>query len=201
MIRSIISWFAIASGVGHEINQNMLDTSDDEFGAWVIAKLIIKGITWIASMALWVCFMIGYFLAMSLLRRMEFDADAYEFAWRGSETFERTSKKMPSLIGGEQVWFSALLSQAQCSLGFPKTCRRSSLSQPAMLPPELKKRLKKLSRKENRSVRHAPSDKDRIAAARKADCPVSFMSICPRRSYSVILTNSASTPVMTTIAS
>lgn len=183
IVRSINHWFARVVFERDEWDQWLVDQVEDEESDFRIQLLFLLSqfFVFIARAVLWCLMMIGHIACSILLREMEYNADQFEIRLCGTKNFESTSRRMIELAVGNQKAQFDLIDQ------YIKGHRIEDL------PTLTVSYADSLSRQESEQVRQIvetektgildthPSDKDRIAAARRANADAVFDLDAPAR--------------------
>ena len=189
-IGSILRWFAHAAaasaGLGSQVNIESGGSAEGcgvAFAAWIVRSCL-----WIGRQALYLCFLLGLGFSMSLLRKREYDADAYEFGLVGAKTFESTFRSMHYLGEGWAAGIKTAIDTAPSFHGLPEDIPGFAAAI-AAAPSGAMLQADKKARKHKSGVFDThPSPKDRIAAAKAAGAPGVFESDLPA---SALFTNFA----------
>ncbi len=129
---------------------------------------------WLTRRILWALMMLGHLVCSYLMRQMEYDADLHECRFSGSDTFESTAQKLRLM----SIAFHQALDDQNGFFLDGKLCNDLPglmLSNLEALDPELKEEILKSAASEKTEwLASHPSDRDRIAAARKENAPGVF---------------------------
>lgn len=166
IIRSINHWFARVVYERDEWDEQ-LDSWMDE-GGWVtVISALAKLFVWLTRWILWLLMIFGNLVGSVLLRQMEYDADKYETRLAGSDVFESTTRRLIELNLAD-LRMQHLIAGNYESVGIPDDLPFCLSRIARTLPPETSQFVDHLIENSETSLFAShPSDRDRIAAARK----------------------------------
>lgn len=167
VIRRVNGWF---SRVVYE-----RDAWDERLESWMegndfriqfvlgIARILV----WMTRKILWVLMVAGHAVSCFMLREMEYDADAYEVQFAGSDAFAKTSERLQMLGIGHRIAHEALReswSQQRLVNDLPSFVN----SRTNRLPEDLQTQMEQSWQKaKTRIFDTHPCDRDRVAKANK----------------------------------
>jgi len=137
-------------------------------------------IVWLTRRLLWVFMQLGGMISSLMSRQMEFDADRYEARLAGSEQFADTSNRLNELsFAAQQLHndqYNLWNNQSRLLHNFPAaTAARSGT-----FSEEMKQRIVKVMAEQKADIFDThPPHAERIASARKEDCPGIFHDNSP----------------------
>jgi Zn-dependent protease with chaperone function len=176
IIRSINFWFM---RVVYE-----RDSWDDALEEW--AREIEDGrvaiIVWTAQLGVWfarlilrILMYIGWLVGGFMMRQMEYDADAWEIKLAGSETFERTGRKLATLGAAMEATYRQIRAEWQKTRRLPDNLSELLRQNHESLSPETLQKIEDVSGLQRTGWFDShPSLADRIRAARRAQEPGVF---------------------------
>jgi Zn-dependent protease with chaperone function len=194
-IRSVLIWFAIAGSTSERFRESAEERQEAD--DWTVTPMLVVMIfLGIARGFIWLCFQLGCLVSMGLLRRQEFDADAYEYGVVGTDTFVATTKKLPHLTAGWHIGIQTAFEKAPMLEKFPEDLPGFAATLAADPSSDMKRFAKKSRKRATGLFDTHPADKDRIEAARRAaaegtyhvDLPASalfanFDELCPNVTF------------------
>jgi Zn-dependent protease with chaperone function len=173
LIRSVIVWFA---RVAYE-----RDAWDVALDRWAMEEedFRVTMILWTAQIGVWfsrlilkLLMFVGILFGGFLLRQMEYNADAYEIKVAGSETFERTQRKLATLGAALELTYQQLRFTWEKNHKLPDNlCELLRRSHEQLTPKLLQKIEDTLGLHRTSFFDTHPSPADRIRQARKAGEP------------------------------
>jgi Zn-dependent protease with chaperone function len=180
-IGSILRWFLHAASASHGLGSGFhVETPQSSEGCLVaFAAWIVRSCLWIGRQSLFLCFLLGYLASLALLRRREYDADAYEYGLVGTKSFESTFRSMHLLNEGWQAGIRSAISMAPTFRGMPEDIPQFAATLAADPSDSMLRAGKKARRGKTGLFDTHPSDKDRIAAGRASGAKGVFDSDLP----------------------
>ena len=173
LVRSINAWFQRVAFERDSWDESLVALSENESVFGLIGHLC-RFFVFLGRMVLRFLAFLGDIISSFFMRQMEYDADSYEIALVGSETYEATCREMMQLsVASEQ-------SMNQLSLAWEE--RRLTNDLPGMICRNRQNFTDELSHDideylDNEEVgifASHPSNKDRIAVARAKNAPGTF---------------------------
>lgn len=169
VLRSVSAW------LDRSVNQR---DAWDEWLASAAAELDLRlgwvlwlamFMVWIARRVLWLLMMISMTVVGYVLRQMEYDADRYEARFAGSDAFETTTTKMARLDVAMQKAYAQIGASHRDGKLVDDLPRLVALNE-AKLEPSLSNQLAEYLQNARTGLFDShPTDKDRIANARRED--------------------------------
>lgn len=130
---------------------------------------------WFARMILRILMYIGWLIGGFMMRQMEYDADAWEIKLAGSETFERTQRKLATLSAAMEKMYKQIHVQWEKTQQLPDNLSELLRQNHESLSPETLQKIEDASGLERTGLFDShPSLADRIRAARRAQEPGVF---------------------------
>ncbi len=181
IIGAINLWFAKVVYQRDDIDEKLDEAIEDSESAFGFVLMFAKLCVYLVRGVLW-CFMIAAHSISSIFsRQMEFDADRYEIALVGSETFAQTGKDLHLLgnaYGKSLMGVITLLKQAVFIDDLPRMiqlCRSQFTTQ------EIRTVTESIEQGKTGLLDTHPCTRERIAQAKKADVTGVFMLDTPAR--------------------
>lgn len=179
LIRSVSWWFTRVVYERDRWDQWLIDTSQDSDWRIAIVLYLARFFVWLTRRVLWVLMMIGHMVSGFMLRQMEFDADRHEARLAGSDAFESTVHRLALLNmahAGAQADLGSFYQEGRLADNLP----RLIMANVGQIPAELRAKLQQsIAESRTRLLDTHPSDKDRIARARREKAPGVFHSDRP----------------------
>lgn len=164
------------------------DDFDTKLEQWanggIIYTVIIfqtaRFIVWLTRRLLWVFMQLGGMISSLMSRQMEFDADRYEARLAGSEQFAATSNRLNELsFAAQQLHndqYNLWNNQSRLLHNFPA----ATAARTATFSEEMKQRIVEVMAEQKANIFDThPPHAERIASARKEECPGIFHDNSP----------------------
>lgn len=167
VIRSVSYWFHRVVHERDALDEQLAEVARDSDHSFGLVAMVAQLFVWLTRRILWCLMWVGNALSGFMLRQMEFDADRYEARLVGSTTFEQTCRELgrlglsyqQSLDALDQSWREGRL--ADDLPGLVRAHRQS-------LGAEVIQALARHADEQDTGLFDThPSDKDRIAGARR----------------------------------
>ena len=176
LIRTVNLWFirvVYERDAWDEALEEWVTESED---AWAAIILILAQIgVWFARMILRILMYTGLLIGGFMIRQMEYDADACEIKLVGSETFERTQRKLATLSAATELMHKQIRAQWQKTLQLPDNLSELLRQYHERLPEQTLRKIEdRYGLMRTGLFDSHPSPADRIRQARKAQDPGAF---------------------------
>lgn len=170
VIRSINFWFMRVVYERDSWDERLEDWATEvEDGRVAIVLWTAQLGVWFARLILRILMYIGWLIGGIMLRQMEYDADAWEIKLAGSETFERTQRKLATLGAAMEKMYGEIHSQWQKTQLLPDNLSELLRQNHESLSPATLQKIEDASGLERTGLFDShPSLADRIRAARQA---------------------------------
>lgn len=176
IIRSINFWFmrvVYERDSWDEALENWAENIEDGRVAIIVWTAQIG--VWFARMILRILMYIGWLIGGFMMRQMEYDADAWEIKLAGSETFERTQRKLATLSAAMEKMYKQIHAQWEKTQQLPDNLSELLRQNHESLSPATLQKIEDASGLERTGLFDShPSLADRIRAARRAQEPGVF---------------------------
>jgi len=176
LIRSINFWFARVVYERDSWDEALEEWANDvEDGRVAVVVWISQIGVWFARMLLRLLMYIGLLVSGFLMRQMEYDADAWEIKLSGSESFERTQRKLATLSAAMDWMYKQIHQQWRKTQQLPDNLSELLRQAHESLPTVKLKMIEDASGLERTGLFDShPSLADRIRRARRAQEPGIF---------------------------
>jgi len=176
LIRMVNHWFIRVVYQRDAWDEALEEWAADADNGWVTLVVMLAQLgVWFARLILRVLMYAGLLIGGFMLRQMEYDADACQIRLVGSETFERTHRKLATLSAATELMYKQIHAQWRKSRQLPDNlseCLRQAREQ---LPaPMLQKIEDRYGLERTGWFDSHPSPADRIRRARQAQDPGAF---------------------------
>ena len=176
LIRSVNLWFIRLVYQRDAWDEALEEWANEAENGWVTAIFMLAQLgVWFVRMILRILMYTGLLIGGFMIRQMEYDADACQIKLVGSETFERTHRKLATLSAATELMYKQIHAQWQKTLQLPDNLSELLRQSHEKLP---EKTLQKIE--DRYGLEHTgwfdshPSPADRIRCARKAQDPGAF---------------------------
>jgi Zn-dependent protease with chaperone function len=180
LIRSVNAWFYRVVNERDAWDEGLVNLSHDS-GHYAITLVVAlcRLFVFLTRKVLWVLMYAGHAISSLMLRQMEFDADRYEAAVAGADSFCQTAERLRLLDVGSHAAFADLESawrERRLADDLPKLIR----SRESDLPPELRRRIAAHAASDKTGwLDTHPCDAARVAAVRRRNAPGVFPALPP----------------------
>jgi Zn-dependent protease with chaperone function len=176
IIRSVNFWFIrviYERDAWDEALEQWAEDIEDGYAAAIVWTAQIG--VFFARLILRILMYIGLLIGGFMLRQMEYDADAWEVKLAGSETFERTQRKLATLSAAMEKMYKQIHAQWQKTRQLPDNLSELLRQNHESLSPATLQKIEDASGLERTGFFDShPSLADRIRAARRAQDPGVF---------------------------
>ncbi len=172
-IRGMNFWFYRLVYERDSFDEHLASARAEENVVALVAGLASLGV-WVSRGVLWLMMQIGHAISCSFMRQMEFDADRYEIALAGSDTFTATARDLGLLNYATQLAFGELEEawrEGRLGDDLPLLISTKARALPAEAKEAVERQILSLT---TGVFDTHPCDRDRIVRAQRAECSGSF---------------------------
>jgi Zn-dependent protease with chaperone function len=174
LVRSVNVWFERAVYERDDWDASLAgacETSDRLAPIFWLAALAV----WLTRRVLWVFMILSHGLSCFLMRQMEYDADRRQVRLAGSDSFAETSRKI-TLLGAVSDAAFRIVSMGWFTSGrVPDDVNAYQVALAAHIPADAARQIEAAIRKSGTGLFDThPSQKDRLASARRENAPGVF---------------------------
>lgn len=176
LIRMVNHWFVRVVYQRDAWDEALEAWAADADSGWVTIVVLLAQLgVWFARLILRVLMFTGLLIGGFMLRQMEYDADACQIRLVGSETFERTHRKLATLSAATDLMYKEIHAQWRKSHQLPDNLSELLRQSHEKLPaPALQKIEDRYGLERTGWFDSHPSPADRIRRARQAQDPGAF---------------------------
>lgn len=176
LIRSINFWFIRVVYQRDAWDEALEEWAAESEEAWVMLIVVCAQIgVWFARMILRILMYTGLLIGGFMIRQMEYDADACQIKLVGSETFERTHRKLATLSAATELMYKQIHVQWKKTLQLPDNLSELLRQSHEKLPAQTLQKIEDRYGLERTGLFDShPSPADRIRRARQAQDPGAF---------------------------
>jgi Zn-dependent protease with chaperone function len=176
LIRRVNFWFIRVVYQRDAWDEALEEWSNQARAAWIVLMVWCAQIgVWFARLVLRLLMYIGLLIGGFLIRQMEYDADACQIRLVGSETFERTHRKLATLSAATELMYKKIHATWRKTHQLPDNLSELLRHSHEHLPaPTLQKIEDRYGLERTRLFDSHPSPADRIRRARRAQDPGAF---------------------------
>ena len=182
LIRTVNFWFMRVVYERDAWDEALEEWANEAEDGWVTAIVWAAQIgVWFARMILRLLMYAGLLIGGFMLRQMEYDADACEIKLVGSETFERTQRKLATLSAATELMYKQIHAQWKKTTQLPDNLSELLRQSHERLPAQTLQKIEDRYGLERTGFFDShPSPADRIRQARRAQDPGAFTTTAPR---------------------
>lgn len=176
LIRTVNHWFIRVVYQRDAWDEALEEWASESEDGWVTLIVMFAQIgVWFARMILRILMYTGLLIGGFMIRQMEYDADACQIKLVGSETFERTHRKLASLGAATSLMYKHIKTQWQKTGHLPDNLSELLRQSHERLPAKALQKIEDRYGLERTGLFDShPSPADRIRVARRAQDPGAF---------------------------
>jgi Zn-dependent protease with chaperone function len=176
LIRTVNHWFIRVVYQRDAWDEALEEWATESEDHWVTLIVVLAQIgVWFARMILRILMYIGLLIGGFMIRQMEYDADACQIKLVGSETFERTHRKLATLSAATELMYKQIHAQWKKTLRLPDNLSELLRQSHERLPAQTLQKIENRYGLERTGLFDShPSPADRIRRGRQAQDPGAF---------------------------
>ncbi len=176
LIRTINHWFIRVVYQRDAWDEALEEWAAESEDGWVTIIVMLAQIgVWFARMILRILMYTGLLIGGFMIRQMEYDADACQIKLVGSETFERTHRKLATLSAATELMYKQIHVQWKKTLQLPDNLSELLRQSHEKLPAQALQKIEDRYGLERTGLFDShPSPADRIRRGRQAQDPGAF---------------------------